>query len=126
MASGGRRASDWRGWLRPHEAPPPGTIAAGVWRGRRIKSWPLTGLFVLACVYTLRVASAFLIPLTVGVMLYFLLRPPVRALKEARISEPLGAALVLLALVSAVGVGLYALSWPAAAWIARAPAWSRS
>jgi predicted PurR-regulated permease PerM len=121
MATGGRRASDWRSWLRPHEVPPPGTIDAGVWRGRRIKSWPLTGLFVLACVYTLRVASAFLIPLAVGVILYFLLRPPVRALKEARVSEPLGAALVLIALVSAVGVGLYALSWPAAAWIARAP-----
>src|SRR5260221_4901817 len=113
MDAGGRRASDWRDWLRPQEAPPPGTIAAGVWRGRRIKSWPLTGLFVLACVYTLRVASAFLIPLAVGIILYFLLRPPVRALKEARVSEPFGAALVLLGLVSLVGVGLYALSLPA-------------
>jgi predicted PurR-regulated permease PerM len=121
MASRGRRTSDWRAWLRPDAAPPPGTIDAGVWRGRRIKSWPLTGLFVLACVYTLSLASAFLIPLAVGVILYFLLRPPVRALKEARIPEPVGAALVLLALVTAVGIGLYALSYPAAAWAARAP-----
>jgi predicted PurR-regulated permease PerM len=121
MASRGRRSSDWRAWLRPDEAPLPGTIDAGVWRGRRIKSWPLTGLFVLASVYTLALARAFLIPLAVGVMLYFLLRPPVRALKQARVPEPAGAALVLLALVSAVGVGVYALSWPAAAWAARAP-----
>src|SRR5258708_32761070 len=65
--------------------------------------------------------SAFLIPLAVGVILYFLLRPPVGALKAARVWEPVGAALVLVALVSAVGVGLYALSWPAATWVARAP-----
>jgi len=79
------------------------------------------GLFLLAGVYTLSLARGFLIPLAVGVIIYFLLRPPVRALKQARISEPVGAALVLLGLVSAVGVGLYALSSPAATWAARAP-----
>jgi predicted PurR-regulated permease PerM len=90
-------------------------------RVRRIRSFPLSGLFVLACVYTLSIARAFLVPLAIGLMLYFLLRPPVRTLKAARVPEPLGAALVLTGLLAVVGVGFYALSWPAASWAARAP-----
>ncbi len=123
MAEGGRRAYDWRPWLRPSEAPEaPATLVTLPTRARRVRSGPLTGLFVLACVYTLSVARPLLLPLAVTVMVYFLLRPPVRALREvARVPEPAGAALVLLALVLTAGLGLYALSWPAAAWMARGP-----
>ena len=30
MVSAERRAADWRSWLRPDEAPPPGTLGAGM------------------------------------------------------------------------------------------------
>src|SRR3989442_1452916 len=122
MAPGGRRAYDWRPWTRPSpEATAEGAASPAANRriGRgRIHSATLTGLFILACVYTLSVAREFLMPLAIGLILYFLLRPPVRALKAARIPEPLGAALVLVALITVVGIGVYSLSFPAAAWAA--------
>jgi predicted PurR-regulated permease PerM len=90
-------------------------------RVRPIRSSALNGLFILACIYTLALARPFFVPLAIGLMLYFLLRPPVRTLKSLRVPEPLGAALVLGALLAVVGIGFYALSWPAAAWSARAP-----
>jgi predicted PurR-regulated permease PerM len=88
---------------------------------RNIPAWSVTGLFVLACLYTLAVARPFLLPLAVGLIAYFLLRPVVRMLRRARIPEPLGAALVLVALACVLAAGLYALSWPAADWVSRAP-----
>jgi predicted PurR-regulated permease PerM len=45
----------------------------------------------------------------------------VRTLKKRRIPEPLGAGLVMLGLVAALGVGVWYLAGPAADWIARAP-----
>jgi predicted PurR-regulated permease PerM len=82
----------------------------------------LNGLFVLAVVYTLSVARTLLLPVAVGVLLYLLLRPAVDLLGRFRIRESLAAGLVTLALVAVVGMGAYALSYPAANWIARAPA----
>jgi predicted PurR-regulated permease PerM len=129
VAAGGRRSYDWRPWAGGPEAAPrldssgpdPVDAAAPNRRIRQIRSSALNGLFVLACVYTLALARAFLVPLAIGLMLYFLLRPPVRTLKSLRVPEPLGASLVLAALLAVVGVGFYALSWPAASWAARAP-----
>lgn len=90
-----------------------------------MRSAASTGLFVLACLYTLSIARAFLIPLAVGLMVYFLLRPPVRVLRRLGIGEAWGAAIVLLGLCTVVGLGLYALSWPAATWVSRAPSAAR-
>lgn len=117
--------SDWRPWRRSPEGGDR-RVALTLARAtgpavRGIRSWALTGLFVLACLYTLAVAREFLLPLAVGLMTYFLLRPLVRGLKSARIPEPVGAALVLLGLVAALAAGIYALSWPASEWAARAP-----
>jgi predicted PurR-regulated permease PerM len=127
--TGGRRSYDWRSWSGERgqgpafdpAAPDPVDLTAPNRRLRQIRSSALNGLFILACIYTLALARAFLVPLAIGVMLYFLLRPPVRTLKAARVPEPLGAALVLSALLAVVGIGFYALSWPAAAWTSRAP-----
>jgi predicted PurR-regulated permease PerM len=87
----------------------------------RVWSVATRGLFVLACLYTLRSAREFLLPLVVGVMLYFLLVPLVRKLKRAGLPEGGGAAVVVLSLLVVVGLGMYALSWPATNWMARAP-----
>ena len=91
--------------------------------GSAQRGWSIAthGLFILACLYTLRTAREFLLPLVVGVLLYFLLVPPVRALKRIGIPEGGGAAAVVLSLLLVVGLGIYALSVPATAWIARAP-----
>jgi predicted PurR-regulated permease PerM len=91
--------------------------------GRAHRMWSVAenGLFILACLYTLRAAREFLMPLVLGVMLYFLLIPVVRALKRVGLPESGGAVVVVLSLILVVGLGAYALSWPAAAWMARAP-----
>ncbi len=88
---------------------------------QRVWSVGATGLFVLACLYTLRTAREFLLPLVVGVMLYFLLVPLVRRLKRLGVPDGAGAAMVVLTLILVVGLGVYALSWPASSWMARAP-----
>jgi predicted PurR-regulated permease PerM len=86
-----------------------------------VRSIAITGLFVLAVLYTLYFARAFLLPIILAVLLDFLLSPIIRTLKRLRIPEPLGAALVLLTLLGAVGAGAYSLAEPARAWVAKAP-----
>jgi predicted PurR-regulated permease PerM len=85
-------------------------------------SFAVTGLFVLACLYTIYLARPVLLPLTLGLVLDFLFRPAVRAMKKrARIPEPAGAALVILVLCGGFALSVYQLSGPASAWLAKAP-----
>jgi predicted PurR-regulated permease PerM len=86
-----------------------------------VRSIAVTGLFVLAVCYTLYFAREFLLPIVLAVLLDFLLSPIIRILKRVRIPEPAGAALVVLALLGAAGIGAYGLAEPARAWMARAP-----
>jgi len=81
----------------------------------------LVGLFVLAVFYTLHLAQAFILPIVLAVLLDFMLSPIVRALRKRRVPEPLGAGMVMLGLVGALGAGGWYLAGPAADWIARAP-----
>jgi predicted PurR-regulated permease PerM len=87
------------------------------------RGWSIAtnGLFALACLYTLRTARELLLPLVIGVMLYFLLVPTVRLLRRVGLPESAGAAVVVIGLVFVVGLGGYALASPATAWMARAP-----
>lgn len=86
-----------------------------------IRSIAITGLFVLAMLYTLYFARAFLLPITIALLLDLLLSPVIRALKRVRVPEPVGAALVVLLLLGAMGVSIYSLAEPARTWMARAP-----
>lgn len=86
-----------------------------------IRSVAITGLFLLAVLYTLFFARAFLLPIVIAILLDFLLSPVIRALKRAHIPEPLGAALVILTLLGALGGGIYRLAGPAREWMDKAP-----
>jgi predicted PurR-regulated permease PerM len=88
----------------------------------RSRSTGITILAVLAVLYTLYFARDFLLPIVVALLLDFLLSPVVRAMTRLRIPIPLGAAVVVLSLVSAVGFGVYQLSDPVQRWAAQAPA----
>jgi predicted PurR-regulated permease PerM len=86
-----------------------------------VRSLAVTLLLVIAFFYTLYFARAFFLPVTFALLLNLLLSPFVRTLKQARIPYPIGAAIVVLTIVAAVGVGGYFLADPAEAWIAKAP-----
>jgi predicted PurR-regulated permease PerM len=86
-----------------------------------IRSIAMSGLLILAVFYTVYFARAFLLPITLAVLLDFLLSPVIRAFKRLRVPEPIGAALVLLMLLGAVGAGGYSLAEPARVWMTKAP-----
>jgi predicted PurR-regulated permease PerM len=81
----------------------------------------VTGIFILLCLHAVVAAWAFLLPLTLSVMLYFLFMPAVRGLRRLRVPEWLGAALVVAAALAVLGAGASALARPASDWMARAP-----
>jgi len=102
----------------PDRAPEDVGVVAG---RRRRGSIAVQGLFVLAIVYTLYVASAFLLPVVLAVLLTFLLRPLVAGLAKIWIPPALGAALVVLGTVGGLGYTVWQLAEPAMAWAQRAP-----
>lgn len=87
----------------------------------RTRSASTTALAVLAVLYTLYFARDFLIPIVFALVLTFLLAPVVRAMARVRIPPPLGAAILVLGLVGALGVATWGLAGPAQRWIADAP-----
>jgi predicted PurR-regulated permease PerM len=109
---------------QPEPTPPPADVrqlAESLRRASALRSVAATGLFVLAAFYTLYFCRSLLLPLVLAVLLSLMLSPVVRGLKRLRIPEPLGAGLVLLTLLGAVGFGVYGLSGPAVVWMQRAP-----
>jgi len=86
-----------------------------------VRSVALTGLFILAVFYTIYFLRAVLLPVVLAWLLSYLLRPIVRTLSRIRIPPMLGSALILLALLSLVSLGVSALATPAAGWLAIAP-----
>jgi predicted PurR-regulated permease PerM len=60
-------------------------------------------------------------PIVLAVLLSFLLAPLVHGLARLRLPEPLGAAVVLWAIVGVAGLGLYGLWGPAAQWLQQLP-----
>src|SRR5436190_4532177 len=86
-----------------------------------IRSLALTGLFVLALFYTIYFTRAVLLPLVLALLLSYLLRPIIRALARVKIVPPLGAALVLIALIASATFAISALATPVAGWLEKAP-----
>jgi predicted PurR-regulated permease PerM len=112
-------------------APPPPvtlTVAPGIVEAEEVvrssahtRSALLTGLLVLAIVYTIYFARAILLPIVIAVLLTTLFAPIVRALKRAWVPEPIGAAIVIFGLLGGFGVAIWGLSDPAIAWMHKLP-----
>jgi predicted PurR-regulated permease PerM len=90
-------------------------------KARASGSVEATLLTVLAVLYTLYIARDFLIPIVFALLLNFLLSPLIRRLTRIHIKPPIGAAIVVVLLVGAIGGGVYQLTGPAQRWIATAP-----
>jgi predicted PurR-regulated permease PerM len=101
-------------------------LAASMRGPAGIRSVSITGLFVLAAFYTLYFCRSLLLPVVMALLFSLLLSPLVRGLKRLRVPEPLGAGLVLAALLGSMGFGIYELSAPAYDWAQRAPQTLRS
>jgi len=100
---------------RPDAADAARTAAAG------IPSWVGKALLAIALVFLLQAAKPVLLPLTVALLLTFLLFGPVRALTRIGLPPALGAAIVVAALLAAIGFVGSMLAGPAAEWWDRAP-----
>jgi predicted PurR-regulated permease PerM len=87
----------------------------------KARSVGVTTLTVLALLYTLYFARPFLLPLAFALLLSFLFSPVVRALARWRIKPPLGAGIVVLAMLGGLVLGAYELAGPVQSWAAKAP-----
>lgn len=81
---------------------------------------------MLLCLFTAYVARSLLLPIVIAVLANLVLRPLVAALGRVFIPPPLGAALIVSALVGSGVYGVMTLAEPAAQWIERAPASART
>lgn len=99
--------------------PPPTSRLANIYRLRPTPF--IIGLFVLAVLYTMRLASDLLIPIVIALLLDFLLSPLIRRLNRRGLPNVVGAALVGLTLFGGIGVTVTMLAGPASEWIGRAP-----
>lgn len=81
----------------------------------------LKGLFLLAIFYTFYFARDVLLPVVLALLLTLIFSPAVRVLNKLRLPEPVGAAVVVVALVAALGFAVYSLIDPAMEWIGKVP-----
>jgi len=117
IATAASTATNDDGAGKPHRA----RIADLLRKPFDIRSLALTGLFVLALFYTIYFTRAVLLPLVLALLLSYLLRPVIRALVRIKIAPPLGAALVLVALITCAIFAISALATPVAGWVEKAP-----
>lgn len=102
--------------------PLPGAGTPGARPSTAPLTWPLRVLAVVAIVALLPVAKPFLLPVVLAVLLAIVLSGPVRALHRAGLSEPVGALIVVCAVLLGVSAVIAALAEPASEWMERAPA----
>ncbi len=86
-----------------------------------IRSFALTGLFVLAVFYTMYFMRSVLLPIILALLLSYLFKPVLRALGKIGIRPAFAAAILLLGVVSSIGYAVSFLAAPAAGWLEKAP-----
>lgn len=79
------------------------------------------GIFLLALLAALRVGRAVALPVTLAILLNFVLSPIVRLVGRARIHPVVASGLVLVLLLGATGYGVYRFARPAGEWVGSVP-----
>jgi predicted PurR-regulated permease PerM len=94
-----------------------------VWRYRasHVHAFALPAILCLLILYSLKLASAFFIPVILALLLNFIFGSTVRMLERFHIPTPLGAAMVLLVLLGSLGFAIYQLTVPARDWVTKLP-----
>lgn len=88
---------------------------------RRLHTILLTAILVLLVIGFAFAARTLLLPVFLALFLSILFGPLVQRLRRWGIPEAVGAALVVLVIVSGCGAGVYYLAAPLQAWIERGP-----
>src|SRR5580704_8132861 len=96
------------------ELPLPQVVNEAVSSRSNIRSFSLTGLFVLAIFYTLYFAADFVLPVALAVLMSLLLLPLVALLSRMKIPETIGSAIAIVILMLVL-VGLASLIYQPAA-----------
>ncbi len=91
--------------VRPEDAPP---VVVEV--PTDVRSVTLVALATIAIVGMLYYARSVLIPIVLGILMAYTLEPIVTALARVRVPRPVGAAVVLILLVGALGGAVYSLT----------------
>lgn len=86
-----------------------------------VHSTTLTGLLLLAVLYTLHLGRVIFLPIAIALLLAVLFAPLLRRMKHMRIPEPVGAAILLALFVAVVGYGVARLAEPATEWAVKVP-----
>ena len=86
-----------------------------------IRSFALTGLFILAVFYTMYFMRSVLLPIVLAVLLSYLFRPLLRGLGKIGIRPAFAAGILLLGVIAALAYGVSFLTAPAAGWLEKAP-----
>jgi len=86
-----------------------------------VRSVALTGLFILAILYTMYFTRSVLLLIVLALLLSYLLRPIIRALAPLKIPSSISSALVLISLLALFAYTLSSLVTPFAAWLQKAP-----
>lgn len=86
-----------------------------------VRSFALSGLFILAVFYTMYFMRSVLLPIVLALLLSYLLKPLLRGLGRWGVRPALGAAILLIAIIATVGYGVSFLAAPAAGWLEKAP-----
>lgn len=89
--------------------------------GTVVRSLAITILAVLAVVYTLYFGRDFFIPVTLAVLLNFLVSPLIRSARQFGVPPGLSAAIIIAGFIAILSVGIYELATPARDWLAAAP-----
>ncbi len=87
----------------------------------RMRSWALRILAGLALIFAIKHARELLLPVVVAVVFTFMLAPAVRRLRRFGITDAIGAALVVIAVLGGIAAVGVAVTGPAIAWWERAP-----
>lgn len=86
-----------------------------------IRSVALSGIFLLLILYALKLASAYFVPVVLAILLKFLFASVIRGFTRLHIPPPLGAAIVIVTMLGALGFGIYQVASPAGEWIGNLP-----
>jgi predicted PurR-regulated permease PerM len=86
-----------------------------------IRSVALSGIFLLLILYTLKIASAFFVPVVLAILLKFLFASVIRGLARLHIPPPVSAAIVVIVMLGALTLGIYQVASPAGEWIGKLP-----